>query len=75
MVNLGCNKAISITYAQPAQPSTGILALGKPGCQIPVRAGWERSCGMQVPASVLAIATVQAVLKTLQMFAGSVLWQ
>lgn len=62
-----------ITDAQPAQPSSGILMLGKPGCQIPWLGTflWDANPSLH-PGY---IATAQAVLKTLQIFAGNVVWQ
>lgn len=74
MVNSGWDQATIITNLQPAQPGTSILALGHPGCQIPVHSGWEWSAGW-VPAFILAIAAVQAVLKTLQLLAGNIVGQ
>lgn len=41
----------------------------------PYARGWEAFTRMQVTVCILAIAIVQAVPKTLQMFAGNELWQ
>lgn len=48
------------------------MEVGEPD---PYAHGWEAFSRMQVTACILAIATVQAVPKTLQMFAGNELWQ
>lgn len=74
VVNSGCDKATIITYVQPAWPSTSIHALGT---RVPDP--WARWLGMVckiwIPASILAIATVQAVLKTLHLLAGRAVGQ
>lgn len=41
----------------------------------PYACGWEAFSRMRVTVCILAIAIVQAVPKTLQMFAGNELWQ
>lgn len=60
----------TISLAKHGHPH--IMEVRKPD---PYAHGWEAFSRMQVTAFILAVATVQAVPKTLQMFAGNELWQ